>query len=78
VVDLPATSIVQSYRYHYYIKFSPIINVAFWYHDCIAVLIPEINIMSVMSPIYCASRFGFGFESSGIYIDLAFLDADPH
>jgi hypothetical protein len=69
---------VQSYRYHYYIKFSPISNVAFWYHDCIAVLIPEINIMSVMSPIYCASRFGFGFESSGIYIDLAFLDADPH
>jgi hypothetical protein len=29
VVDLPATSVVQSYCYHYYIKFSPIIYVAF-------------------------------------------------
>ncbi len=49
VVDLPATSIVQSCRYHYYIKFSFYHLCCIWYHDCIAVLMPEINIMSLMS-----------------------------
>ena len=52
VVDLPATSIVQSYCYHYHIKFSPIIYAAFWKHDCSAVLMPDINIISLISLLW--------------------------